>query len=34
FSIHVAIGLRGTDRAQILSHVREFLDEALTPTDS
>jgi AcrR family transcriptional regulator len=29
FSIHVAIGLRGTDRAQILSHVREFLDEAL-----
>ncbi|WP_330307506.1 MULTISPECIES: TetR/AcrR family transcriptional regulator [unclassified Streptomyces] len=29
FSIHVAIGLRGTDRAQILSHVREFLDESL-----
>ncbi|KND42390.1 transcriptional regulator [Streptomyces stelliscabiei] len=29
FSIHVAIGLRGTDRAQILAHVREFLDESL-----
>ncbi|MFI9834854.1 TetR/AcrR family transcriptional regulator [Streptomyces sp. NPDC051913] len=29
FSIHVAIGLRGTDRAQILGHVREFLDEGL-----
>ncbi|KUL26056.1 TetR/AcrR family transcriptional regulator [Streptomyces regalis] len=29
FSIHVAIGLRGTDRAQILGHVREFLDESL-----
>ncbi|KUM68046.1 TetR family transcriptional regulator [Streptomyces sp. ISL-22] len=29
FAIHVAIGLRGTDRGQILSHVREFLDESL-----
>ncbi|MEU4171988.1 TetR/AcrR family transcriptional regulator [Streptomyces sp. NPDC026665] len=29
FSIHVAIGLRGTSREQVLSHVREFLDEAL-----
>jgi AcrR family transcriptional regulator len=29
FSIHVAIGLRGTGRDQVLSHVREFLDEAL-----
>lgn len=29
FSIHVAIGLRGTDREQILRHVREFLDESL-----
>lgn len=29
FSIHVAIGLRGTDRGQILGHVREFLDESL-----
>ena len=29
FSIHVAIGLRGTDREQVISHVREFLAEAL-----
>ncbi|MFE9131449.1 TetR/AcrR family transcriptional regulator [Streptomyces sp. NPDC007148] len=29
FSIHVAIGLRGTDREQVLRHVREFLDDAL-----
>ncbi|NUS30061.1 MAG: TetR family transcriptional regulator [Streptomyces sp.] len=29
FSIHVAIGLRGIDRAQILGHVREFLAEGL-----
>lgn len=29
FSIHVAIGLPGTDRGGILAHVREFLDEAL-----
>ncbi|MFH8295226.1 TetR/AcrR family transcriptional regulator [Streptomyces sp. NPDC018059] len=29
FSIHVAIGLRGTGRDQVLAHVREFLDEAL-----
>ncbi|GAA2512685.1 TetR/AcrR family transcriptional regulator [Streptomyces longisporus] len=29
FSIHVAVGLRGTDRAQVLGHVREFLDESL-----
>ncbi|MFF5159681.1 TetR/AcrR family transcriptional regulator [Streptomyces sp. NPDC000348] len=28
-SIHVAIGLRGTDRTQVLSHVREFLAETL-----
>ncbi|MGV9937412.1 TetR/AcrR family transcriptional regulator [Streptomyces olivaceoviridis] len=33
FSIHVAIGLRGTDREQVLAHVREFIEEglALTP---
>lgn len=31
FSIHVAIGLRGTGRGQVLAHVREFLDGALTP---
>lgn len=29
FAIHVAIGLRGTGRDQILAHVREFLDGAL-----
>jgi AcrR family transcriptional regulator len=29
FSIHVAIGLRGTDRDMILGHVREFLAENL-----
>jgi AcrR family transcriptional regulator len=29
FSIHVAIGLRGTDRGMILGHVREFLGENL-----
>ncbi|MGW2421813.1 TetR/AcrR family transcriptional regulator [Streptomyces sp. NPDC001709] len=29
FSIHVAIGLRGTDRDQVLSHVREFIEDAL-----
>lgn len=29
FSIHVAIGLPGTDRGGVLVHVREFLDESL-----
>ncbi|MEU1165368.1 TetR/AcrR family transcriptional regulator [Streptomyces sp. NPDC090075] len=29
FSIHVAIGLRGTGRAQVLGHVREFLESDL-----
>ncbi|WDV54769.1 TetR/AcrR family transcriptional regulator [Streptomyces coeruleorubidus] len=29
FAIHVAIGLRGTDRAQVLRHVREFLADSL-----
>ncbi|EFF93253.1 MULTISPECIES: TetR/AcrR family transcriptional regulator [unclassified Streptomyces] len=29
FSIHVAIGLRGTDREKVIGHVREFLDESL-----
>ncbi|MFJ3443514.1 TetR/AcrR family transcriptional regulator [Streptomyces sp. NPDC086081] len=28
-SIHVAIGLRGTDRPHVLRHVREFLDDGL-----
>ncbi|MEW2047193.1 TetR/AcrR family transcriptional regulator [Streptomyces sp. NPDC005476] len=31
FSIHVAIGLRGTGREQVLTHVHEFLDEGLLP---
>jgi AcrR family transcriptional regulator len=29
FAIHVAIGLRGTDRAQVLRHVQEFLADSL-----
>ncbi|KUN01566.1 transcriptional regulator [Streptomyces yokosukanensis] len=29
FSIHVAIGLRGTGREQVLAHVREFVADAL-----
>ncbi|WP_217246771.1 TetR/AcrR family transcriptional regulator [Streptomyces sp. AC602_WCS936] len=29
FAIHVAIGLRGTDRTQVLGHVREFLVDGL-----
>ncbi|GHE14881.1 TetR/AcrR family transcriptional regulator [Streptomyces alanosinicus] len=29
FSIHVAIGLRGTDREQVLGHVREFVEDTL-----
>ncbi|MFF5405944.1 TetR/AcrR family transcriptional regulator [Streptomyces misionensis] len=29
FSIHVAIGLRGTDREQVLTHVREFVADGL-----
>jgi AcrR family transcriptional regulator len=29
FSLHVAIGLRGTDREHVLAHVREFLDDTL-----
>ncbi|WP_329413934.1 TetR family transcriptional regulator [Streptomyces sp. NBC_00704] len=29
FSIHVAVGLRGTDRAQVLAHVGEFLAGSL-----
>ena len=29
FSIDVAVGLRGSDRAYVLGHVREFLDEGL-----
>jgi AcrR family transcriptional regulator len=29
FAVHVAIGLRGTDRERVLVHVREFLDDSL-----
>ncbi|MFF3456529.1 TetR/AcrR family transcriptional regulator [Streptomyces sp. NPDC002730] len=29
FSVHVAVGIPGTGRAQVLAHVREFLDETL-----
>ncbi|MET8561428.1 TetR/AcrR family transcriptional regulator [Streptomyces flaveolus] len=32
FSIHVAIGLRGTDREQVLAHVGEFVEEGLAAT--
>ncbi|WP_282797137.1 TetR/AcrR family transcriptional regulator [Streptomyces sp. CC224B] len=28
-SIHLTIGLRGTDRAQVLAHAREFIDTTL-----
>ncbi|WP_372351839.1 TetR/AcrR family transcriptional regulator [Streptomyces sp. KL116D] len=34
FSIHVAIGLRGTDRGQVLAHVREFVEEGLVVRDA
>ncbi|WP_369212381.1 TetR/AcrR family transcriptional regulator [Streptomyces flavofungini] len=34
FSIHVAIGLRGTSRDHVLDHVREFLDTALAAASS
>ncbi|MGW0557464.1 TetR/AcrR family transcriptional regulator [Streptomyces sp. NPDC002926] len=29
FSVHVAVGIPGTGRPQVLAHVREFLDETL-----
>ncbi|MFD8573431.1 TetR/AcrR family transcriptional regulator [Streptomyces sp. NPDC059639] len=34
FSIHVVIGLRGTDRTEVLAHVGEFLDDGLAVSDS
>ncbi|WP_428957535.1 TetR/AcrR family transcriptional regulator [Streptomyces sp. cg35] len=34
FSIHVAIGLRGAGRDQVLTHVREFLDDGLAVPDA
>ncbi|MHC0434268.1 TetR/AcrR family transcriptional regulator [Streptomyces sp. O3] len=32
FAVHVAVGLPGNDRAHILTHVHEFLDETLGAT--
>ena len=29
FSVHVAVGMPGTGRPQVLGHVREFVDESL-----
>ncbi|MEU1401123.1 TetR/AcrR family transcriptional regulator [Streptomyces sp. NPDC005728] len=34
FSIHVAVGLRGTGREQVIDHVREFLAESLLTPDA
>ncbi|WP_405602463.1 TetR family transcriptional regulator [Streptomyces sp. NBC_01410] len=31
FSVHVAVGIPGTGRPQVLAHVREFLDDSLFP---
>ncbi|MFC4611644.1 TetR/AcrR family transcriptional regulator [Streptomyces maoxianensis] len=31
FSVHVAVGIPGTGRPQVLAHVREFLDDGLLP---
>ncbi|MEU2163340.1 MULTISPECIES: TetR/AcrR family transcriptional regulator [unclassified Streptomyces] len=31
FSVHVAVGIPGTDRAQVLAHVREFIADSLMP---
>ncbi|MGW4775219.1 TetR/AcrR family transcriptional regulator [Streptomyces filamentosus] len=31
FSVHVAVGLPGTGRSEVLAQVREFLDETLMP---
>ncbi|WP_330459992.1 TetR family transcriptional regulator [Streptomyces sp. NBC_00820] len=34
FSIHVAVGLRGTDQERVTAHVREFLADALFTPDA
>lgn len=34
FSIHVAVGLRGTDREQVVAHVQEFLGQTLLTPDA
>ncbi|MEU7279352.1 TetR/AcrR family transcriptional regulator [Streptomyces sp. NPDC045431] len=31
FSVHVAVGIPGTGRAQVLDHVREFIEDSLIP---
>ncbi|MEV6246997.1 TetR/AcrR family transcriptional regulator [Streptomyces sp. NPDC051742] len=31
FSVHVAVGIPGTGREQVLRHVREFIDQDLVP---
>ncbi|WP_328396075.1 TetR family transcriptional regulator [Streptomyces sp. NBC_00390] len=31
FSVHVAVGVPGTGRAQVLAHVREFIADGLLP---
>ncbi|MDX2295566.1 MULTISPECIES: TetR/AcrR family transcriptional regulator [Streptomyces] len=31
YSVHVAVGLPGTGRAEVLAQVREFVDETLVP---
>ncbi|WP_349239637.1 TetR/AcrR family transcriptional regulator [Streptomyces sp. CC208A] len=31
YSVHVAVGLPGTGRSQVLAQVREFIDETLMP---
>ncbi|MFH8552525.1 TetR family transcriptional regulator [Streptomyces kasugaensis] len=34
FGTHLVVGLPGTDRGQVLAHVREFLDESLAVPES
>jgi AcrR family transcriptional regulator len=31
FSVHVAVGMPGTGREQVLAHVREFIEDGLSP---
>ncbi|MFF8847067.1 TetR/AcrR family transcriptional regulator [Streptomyces sp. NPDC015127] len=31
FSVHVAVGIPGTGRAQVLAHVRDFIEDTLLP---
>ncbi|MFF3320947.1 TetR family transcriptional regulator C-terminal domain-containing protein [Streptomyces sp. NPDC002889] len=31
FSVHVAVGIPGTSRAQVLAHMREFIEDGLYP---